>query len=68
MECTFQNMYEEYFNVFMTNFMGLLGQTSSLIFSTVLIVPAFLMYSGKMKSMIQKVKTNMHQQTETHNE
>lgn len=65
MNCTLQNLSEEYFNVFMTNFIGVLGQISSLFLSIAIVYPVYTFYSIKLKSMLQNVKMNMYQQTET---
>jgi len=68
MDCTLSNLSQEYFNVFMTNFMGVLGQTSSLLLSAVIVIPTYSFYSGKLFGLLEKVKKSISQQTETHNE
>jgi hypothetical protein len=68
MQCTLQNLSEEYFHTFMTNMTGVLGQLSGILLTAVVIVPSYAFYSGKLSSLVNSLRETIVQQTQTHEE
>jgi hypothetical protein len=70
MQCTLQNLSEEYFHTFMTNMSGILGQLSGILLTTVVVVPLYSFYSVKLSSFVHSLKETIVQQTytQTHEE
>lgn len=68
MQCTLQNLSEEYFHTFMTNMMGMFGISTGVLLTGVVIIPSYAFYSGKLNSFLSNVKATISQQTETHND
>jgi hypothetical protein len=59
MECTLSDLSQEYFNMFMSNMMIVLGQVTGGILSAGIIFPVYAFYTGKLSMYIDNLKTQL---------